>query len=110
MITALSLEAAAFAWLALLTRPAVTYPVLLPALVLMGAGLPLFWTPIANASLDAARPHEQGQASGASIAIRELAIVVGVAVLASTFAAHGDYTCATNFVAGFTPRSGWPPR
>ena len=103
MITALSLETAAFAWLALLTRPAVAYPVLLPALVLIGAGLPLFWTPIANASLGAARPHEQGQASGASIAIRELAIVLGVAALASTFAAHGGYTSPTSFVAGFTP-------
>jgi hypothetical protein len=30
-----------------LTRPGVAYPTLLPALVLMGAGLPLFWTPIA---------------------------------------------------------------
>ncbi len=102
MIAALSLEAVAFAWLALVTRPGVTYPALLPALLLMGAGLPLFWSPIANASLGAARPHEQGQASGTSIAIRELAIVLGVAALAATFAAHGGYTSPTSFVTGFT--------
>ena len=29
--------------------------------------------------------------------------MLGVAVLASTFAALGGYTCATNFVAGLTP-------
>src|SRR6185436_13172875 len=60
-----------------------------PARIMMGAGLPLFWAPIANASLSAARAHEQGQASGAATAVRELAIVLGVAVLASTFVAHG---------------------
>jgi EmrB/QacA subfamily drug resistance transporter len=103
MIAALSLETVAFAWLGIATQPGVAYPVLLPALVLMGAGLPLFWAPIANASLGAARPHEQGQASGTSIAIRELAIVLGVALVASTFAAHGGYTTPATFIAGFTP-------
>jgi len=103
MITALALETAAFAWLAALTRPGVTYPVLLPALVMVGVGLPLFWAPIANASLGAARPHEQGQASGAATAVRELAIVLGVAVLASTFAAHGGYDSPTAFIDGFRP-------
>jgi MFS family permease len=102
MIAALSMEAVAFAWLALVTHPGVPYPVLLPALLLMGAGLPLFWSPIADASLSAARPHEQGQASGTSIAIRELAIVLGVAALAATFTAHGGYTSPTSFTTGFT--------
>ena len=85
MITALSLATVAFAWLAISTRPGVSYIVLLPALALMGAGLPLFWAPIANTSLGAAQPQEQGQASETSIAIRELAIVLGIALLASTF-------------------------
>src|SRR4029079_11116557 len=92
-----------FAWLAALTRPGVTYPVLLPALVMVGAGLPLFWAPIANASLGAARPHEKGQASGAATAVRELAIVLGGAVLAATFAAQGGYDSRTAFIGGFRP-------
>jgi EmrB/QacA subfamily drug resistance transporter len=103
MIVALSLEVVAFAWLALVVRPGVGYAELLPALILMGAGLPLFWAPIANASLGAALPQEQGQASGVATAVRELAIVFGVAVLASTFAAHGDYASPPGFVAGFVP-------
>jgi len=100
MITALALEAAAFTWLAALTRPGVGYAVLLPALIMVGAGLPLFWAPIANASLSAARPHQQGQASGTAAAVRELAIVLGVAVLASAFVAHGGYTSPTAFIGG----------
>ena len=65
-----------------------------------GTPQPLFWAPIANASLSAARPHEQGQASGTAAAVRELAIVLGVAVLASTFVAHGGYTSPTAFIGG----------
>jgi hypothetical protein len=59
MIAALSLEAAAYAWLATVTRPGVAYPVLVPMLV-MGAGLPAVRAPIAKVSLNAAGPHEEG--------------------------------------------------
>jgi hypothetical protein len=38
MIIAWALEAAAFTWLAALTRPGVGYPVLLPALIMVGPG------------------------------------------------------------------------
>jgi hypothetical protein len=49
-------------------------------------------------------PLEQaGVASGANSALRELGGVVGVAVLASVFAAHGGYSGSKAFVAGFTP-------
>jgi hypothetical protein len=59
-LASLLMYSAAFGQLFLLaqllqTGPGITYPVLLPTLVLMGAGLLLFWAPIANASLDAAR-------------------------------------------------------
>jgi hypothetical protein len=42
MIIALTLEASAFTWLATFPRPGVGYAVLLPALIMVGAGLPLF--------------------------------------------------------------------
>ena len=44
--------------------------------------------PAANAVLGAVRPEEAGQASGATNAIRELGGVLGVAVLATVFAAQ----------------------
>ena len=51
----------------------------------------LFFAPIANVVLSAVRPEEEGKASGANNAIREIGGVFGVAVLASIFAANGSY-------------------
>ena len=49
------------------------------------------------------RPEEEGQASGANNAIRELGGVFGVAVLASVFSGPGFYGSAQAFVDGLTP-------
>ena len=49
------------------------------------------------------RPAEEGQASGASGAIRELGGVFGVAVLASVFAREGSYLSPQAFVDGMVP-------
>jgi len=46
------------------------------------------------------RPEEQGQASGANNAIRELGGVFGVAVLASVFSSYGGYRTQETFVSG----------
>jgi hypothetical protein len=46
---------------------------------------------------------EEGQASGANNAIRELGGVFGVAVLASVFSQYGGYGSGTSFVNGLTP-------
>jgi hypothetical protein len=63
----------------------------------------LFFAPIANVVLSAVRPEEEGKASGANSAIRELGGVFGVAVLASVFAHAGGYGSGADFVAGLTP-------
>jgi hypothetical protein len=49
------------------------------------------------------RPAEEGQASGASGAIRELGGVFGVAVLASICARQGSYLGPQSFVDGMVP-------
>jgi len=49
------------------------------------------------------RREEEGIASGANNAIRELGGVFGVAVLGAVFSARGGYTSGTAFVAGLTP-------
>ena len=51
----------------------------------------LFFAPVANVVLSAVRPQEEGQASGANNAIRELGGVFGVAVLAAIFSRAGGY-------------------
>ena len=60
----------------------------------------LFFAPVANVVLSAVRPEEEGQASGANNAIRELGGVFGVAVLASIFSHYGGYTSAQTFSEG----------
>ena len=59
--------------------------------ILAGVGMALFFTPMANLVLSSVRREQEGQASGANNAIRELGGVFGVAVLASVFARYGGY-------------------
>jgi predicted MFS family arabinose efflux permease len=63
----------------------------------------LFFAPVANVVLSSVRPEEEGQASGANNAIRELGGVFGVAVLASIFSHYGGYESGQAFVDGLTP-------
>jgi hypothetical protein len=58
---------------------------------------------VANVLLSSVRPEEEGQASGANNAIRELGGVFGVAVLASVFAHYGGYGTGQSFVHGLQP-------
>ena len=58
---------------------------------LSGIGMALFFAPVANLVLSSVRPEQEGQASGANNAIRELGGVFGVAVLAAVFAHYGGY-------------------
>ena len=62
--------------------------------MLAGVGMALFFAPMANVVLSAVRPEEEGQASGANNAIRELGGVFGVAVLAAVFPRVGGYESA----------------
>ena len=68
-----------------------------------GIGMGMFFAPIANVILGSVRGEEEGQASGANNAIRELGGVFGVAVLASVFSHYGGYGSGGSFVDGMTP-------
>jgi MFS family permease len=83
--------------------PEVPYGLLVAPLALAGAGVAVFFAPLTTAMLSAVTPEEQGQASGAATAIRELAVVFGVAVLGLVFAGHGGYASRADFTAGFVP-------
>ena len=101
--TGLAMQAAGLAWLGLDTTPTTTYPAFIGPFLLAGAGMGLFFAPMANVVLAAVRPAQQGQASGANNAIRELGGVFGVAVLAAVFASHGGYHTGHAFVTGMNP-------
>jgi EmrB/QacA subfamily drug resistance transporter len=101
--TGLSLQAVGLAWLGLVSTPRTPYAEFIGAFILAGVGMGLFFAPVANVVLSAVRPAEEGQASGANNAIRELGGVFGVAVLASIFARIGGYQSGTTFVDGMNP-------
>jgi EmrB/QacA subfamily drug resistance transporter len=99
----LLLQATGLAWIAAVSTPTTAYSSLVLPFVLSGAGMALFFAPVANVVLSSVSPAEEGQASGANNAIRELGGVFGVAVLASLFAHYGGYRSGTQFVDGMTP-------
>jgi EmrB/QacA subfamily drug resistance transporter len=99
----LFLQAIGLGWLALVASPTVPYLDLVPAFVVSGVGMSLFFAPVANVVLSSVRRTEEGIASGANNAIRELGGVFGIAVLGAVFSAHGGYATGASFVAGLTP-------
>jgi len=103
LVAGMTLMALGLAWVALVAGPAVDYPALIPAFVVSGTGMGLFFAPIANVVLSAVRPEEEGKASGANNTIREIGGVFGVAVLASVFAANGSYASPQAYVDGLLP-------
>jgi EmrB/QacA subfamily drug resistance transporter len=102
MFTGLTLQAGAIGWLASVSTPTVPYSELVIPFIMAGTGMALVFAPAANAVLNSVRPEEAGQASGATNAIRELGGVLGVAVLASVFAANGSYASPAAYTDGMT--------
>jgi MFS family permease len=96
----LILQASGLASIAAISTPATPYWQLVAPFAVSGIGMAMFWAPVANVVLSAVKPEEQGQASGANNAIRELGGVFGVAVLASVFSSYGGYRTSDTFVNG----------
>jgi EmrB/QacA subfamily drug resistance transporter len=103
MATGLALQAAGLAWIALVSSPDVGYASLVLPFVLSGTGMAMFFAPVANVVLSSVRPAEEGKASGANNAIREVGGVLGVAVLASVFARYGEFAPPEAFTDGLVP-------
>jgi EmrB/QacA subfamily drug resistance transporter len=99
----LAMQAVALAWIAAVSAPDTPYTQLVTPFIIAGVGMALFFAPMANVVLSAVRPEEEGQASGANNAIRELGGVFGVAVLASVFARLGGYESGEAFTDGMNP-------
>jgi MFS family permease len=103
MATGVALQAVSLAWLASVASANVPYAELIGPFVMAGVGMGMFFAPVANVVLGSVALHEEGQASGANNAIRELGGVFGVAVLASIFTHYGSYQTPHTFVHGLTP-------
>jgi nitrate/nitrite transporter NarK len=105
----LGLQAVALGWIASVISASVSYTALLPAFVLGGTGMAMFFAPIANLVLGSVRRNEEGIASGVNNAIREFGGVLGIAVMGAIFSARGGYgptrslSAAQHFVNGLHP-------
>ena len=102
MAAGLALQAAGLAWIAAISTPTMPYTHIIGAFVISGVGMALFFAPVANVVLSSVRPDQEGKASGANNANREVGGVFGVAVLATIFSRVGGYQSAESFVHGMT--------
>ncbi|MEZ5155965.1 MAG: MFS transporter [Solirubrobacterales bacterium] len=100
MFTGMLLQASGLAWLTLILEPSTSFGSLIAPFVMAGSGMALVFPTAAATVLASVRPVEAGKASGANNAIREVGGVMGVAVLASVFAANGGYESPQAFTDG----------
>ncbi len=98
----LGMQAIGIGWLAAISSPTVAYAALVPAFVVAGTGMSLFFAPVANMVLGSVRRDQEGIASGANNAIREIGGVFGIAVLGAVFSAQGGYSSGASFVSGMS--------
>ena len=103
VMTGLVLQATGLAWLAVVSSPTVAYADLVPAFIVSGIGMAMFFAPVATMVLATVRRDEEGIASGTTNALRELGGVFGVAVLAAVFSHNGGYATGQAFVDGLRP-------
>ncbi|MFE2251013.1 DHA2 family efflux MFS transporter permease subunit [Streptomyces lavendulae] len=103
VVAGLALQALGLGWFAVVLAPDVSYVTQLPALILSGIGMSLYFAPANNVLMSTVTPADQGKASGTNNALREVGGALGVAVLASVFSARGGYETPQAFTDGTVP-------
>ncbi|MBB5938124.1 DHA2 family efflux MFS transporter permease subunit [Streptomyces zagrosensis] len=101
--TGLVLMATGIGWLAVVAEPGLAYAAQILPFAISGVGMALFFAPVSALVMNSVRPAEQGIASGASNALREIGGTLGVALLASVFSARGGYGSPREFTDGLVP-------
>ncbi|MFI6467655.1 DHA2 family efflux MFS transporter permease subunit [Streptomyces sp. NPDC050528] len=99
----LFLQALGLGWMSVVATAHASYAAQLPALMISGVGMALYFAPAANLVMSSVRPQEQGIASGANNALREVGGALGIAIMSSIFAAQGSYASGQSFVDGLRP-------
>jgi EmrB/QacA subfamily drug resistance transporter len=103
VVIGLGLMAIGLAWIAAVAGVDTPYSSFVVPFIVSGVGMAMFFAPIANVVLSAVSRDEEGKASGANNAIREVGGVFGVAVLAAIFTANGSYFDPQAYVNGLVP-------
>jgi EmrB/QacA subfamily drug resistance transporter len=103
VVAGLALQAVGLSWLGLLLTPGTPYVDMIPAFVIAGVGMTLFFVPLASLVLGSVPADLEGVASGTNSAFRELGGVLGIAVLGAVFSSSGGYASGQDYVNGLTP-------
>jgi EmrB/QacA subfamily drug resistance transporter len=103
VITGLTLQAIGLAWLGAIMTPTTPYTDMVPAFIVAGLGMTLFFVPVASLVLGSVTKELEGVASGTNATFRELGGVFGIAVLGAVFSSSGGYTSAQSYVNGLRP-------
>lgn len=103
VVAGLVLQSAGLALFATVIGPDASYASQLPGLIVGGVGMALYFAPAASLVMSSVRPEEQGIASGANNALREVGGALGIAVLATVFSSQGGFESAQSFTDGTVP-------
>jgi EmrB/QacA subfamily drug resistance transporter len=103
MLTGLLLQAAGFAWIALIATAAVSYAALVVPFVIAGIGISMVLPATPTAALSAVPPADIGRASGVINTLQRFGGVFGVAVVTAVFTATGHLGAPAQVAAGFRP-------
>jgi MFS family permease len=96
----LAMQAIGMGWMAVVFEVSTRFAQLIAPFAITGIGMAFVFAMAPEAVLASVRRQDAGKASGATNAIRELGAVMGVAVLASVFAANGGYQSPQAFTEG----------
>jgi EmrB/QacA subfamily drug resistance transporter len=96
----LALQAIGIGWMTAVFEVSTPFVELIAPFAITGIGMAFVFAMAPEAVLASVCRQDAGKASGATNAIREVGAVMGVAVLASVFAAHGGYESPQAFTDG----------
>jgi MFS family permease len=103
MFAGLLLQAAGFAWIALIATATVSYTDLILPFIIAGVGISMVLPATPTAALGAVPPADVGKASGVNNTLQRFGGVFGVAVVTAVFTATGHLGTPDQVAAGFRP-------
>ena len=103
IVTGLTLQATALAWIALVMAPETPYVDMVGAFVMAGVGMGLVFAPSSTAVLAGIAEADTAKASGTNSTVREVGVALGIAVLTAVFTGAGGQLTPTGYVDAAIP-------
>ncbi len=101
IVAGLLMQAAGFAWVALLARTGLPYSHMVAPLILAGVGISTALPAAQNVTISGVPPSEIGKASGTFSTMRQLGGALGLAIAVAVFTGAGSYATPEAFSNGF---------